>query len=50
MSVPRMTAALTGPLLDLERELLKAMPNIERRFSRLIEAIFSHGPYKTGQP
>lgn len=29
MTVPRLTTALTGPLLDLERELLKAMPAIE---------------------
>ncbi len=29
MTVPRLTTALTGPLPDLERELLKAMPAIE---------------------
>jgi len=29
MTVPRLTTAQTGPLLDLEREFLKAMPDIE---------------------
>ncbi len=29
MAVPRLTTALTGPLPDLERELLKATPTIE---------------------
>ena len=29
MTVPRLTTALTGPLLDLERKLLEAMPTIE---------------------
>lgn len=29
MTVPRLTTALTGPLPDLERELIKAAPAIE---------------------
>src|SRR3954467_4695305 len=31
-TVPRLTTALTGPLLDLERSILKAMPDIEHWF------------------
>ena len=31
-NVPRLTTALTGPLLDLERNILKAMPEIEHWF------------------
>src|SRR5262245_1013091 len=30
MTVPRLTTALSGPLLDLERRILQAMPSIER--------------------
>ena len=31
-TVPHLTTALTGPLLDLERNILKAMPEIEHSF------------------
>ncbi|NBS94489.1 MAG: glutamate--cysteine ligase, partial [Betaproteobacteria bacterium] len=32
MAVPHLTTALTGPLLDLEKRLLDAMPGIEAWF------------------
>jgi glutamate--cysteine ligase len=31
-TVPRLTTALTGPLFDLERKIIKAMPDIEHWF------------------
>ena len=31
-TVPHLTTALTGPLLDLERRILTAMPEIEHWF------------------